>query len=1791
MKQLSIWLVWWSMLGCLQANAQFTALDSRNENLQGQKETKPTRFRLFSANLAQLKTEWQKAPQEKMGQAIAQYGLRIALPAPDGEWHFRIADIPVMEGNSQERYPGIKTFTGQCEEHPSYTLKMDVTEHGLHAAVYMDGDIWILDPVRNGSEVCMAYLLSDSPQPGDFKCLADPDLTNPKPGADKALVTSLGDQLRTYRMAIGTNVRFSNFYGGTIAGVLSALATKVNRINGIYERDFSVRLSMVSNSNVLVSLFSDTTAPELGVIHQTISNAIGGGNYDIGHYFGITSLNPGACGFNGLARLGVVCSSGSKGEAFSQAGVCAINNPWVDFGLYPHEIGHQFDASHTFNSSCSSNRSEGTAYEPGAGNSIMSYWFGCEHGVNDGSFHPFFHSGSFMQVSNYITAGGQGSGCPTVTATGNDIPVAVAGNNFYIPKSTPLKVRGVGSDPADASALTYTFDEVDRGPVCAPNSPEGNAPQFRFREPSSSNIRYLPALSSVVQNTSTTGESMPSYARRIRMHFTVRDNRAGAGASRFDSASYYVVGTAGPFAVTFPNTRNLLLRNKPSTITWDVAGTNLAPVNCSQVNILLSTDGGQTFPTVLASNTPNDGSQTVTMPDVASGTCRIMIESVNNIFYDVSNMNFILADLCYDEAMCDDIDFGQHFIRRFQMGSYSRNSTCAPNGYEEVNNSPILLNTGSTVSFSIQVASTATNQGVGMWIDMNEDGDFDDGGEYIYASPSTGSGTFSGSFVVPGSQIGTRTLRIRTAYATTFGPGKACFNVGFGETEDYRIDIAGYCFAIGICSDVDFGNHYISRVKISSLDNSSTCSPNGYSQILEPITALRRGENYSLQIETSTQFAEGVGVWIDYNSDRDFDDPGEFVYQGLPSTSGLFTGTIRIRNNYGTTRMRVRCGFNRTFTAGDACTQIGFGETEDYRVFVTGFCYATAICSDIDFGDHFIRNFDFPNIFNANSGCGNEGYTLYPSTQFIGKIGLGDVVTGSVQRAGNWPASQSMWIDYNNDDYFGPEELVASSGTPSTMSTWGYHFVTTSDTSFLGRHQMRVRNSYNRELTANESCASVGFGETEDYYVDIELGLSLTPTYFSTLCLGQTYVVNVASLGKFYPGNTFQIEMSDANGSFANPVLIGSDTSSSIQITIPASAVLGSGYQLRAVSSLPRRYSNVRMGYSVAPVPVATGISPASGAPGTVVTLSGQYLDEVSQVFFGQFPGTDLQPSPDGSSLQVVVPEGAGSGPLYLGGSCFAQGPDFLVLAPCTTQLGAPLIDPADQPGCPTGSMSIAATLGAGQTAYAFLFTTGGALFRTDTLVAGEDVSFTNLPEGFYTVQLVQGTCSTSTLAPVEVISHPCPVRFGNIQAIGTGGNTGKIRYDFRVPCLSSFRRLFKVIGGIPTQVAGEPMPLGLNTFEYSGLTAGNYWITYRDFEGRCADSVAVTVPDLNLPAPVISPGTGTYSGSQLVSISTSVADGEIYYTTTGNIPYLGTGYTRLYTGPFTVLQTTTVRAMVVKPGFTDSPVAVAYLTITEPGIVATPVISPGTGTYSGAQSVSLSCSTPAAQLYYSTNGNVPVPGTSFTRLYTGPFLVNSTSTIRVLGIKAGLLNSPVAVAVLTITSPTGTVATPVISPGSGIYAGPQLVTLSSSTPGASIYYTINGNVPLLSVPNSFTFLYSGPFTLSSSRTIRALATAPGLLNSAVAVATLTIAPSREALMEEASLLAVPNPGTGLFVLQSSELLKSVTVFSAEGREIWRKELEGSLELPVDLAGQPAGLYLIQAQTDSGIRTLRWSKR
>jgi hypothetical protein len=108
--------------------------------------------------------------------------------------------------------------------------------------------------------------------------------------------------------------------------------------------------------------------------------------------------------------------------------------------------------------------------------------------------------------------------------------------------------------------------------------------------------------------------------------------------------NFSVTSTAGPFLVTSPNTAVTWPGLSTQTVTWNVANTNVLPVNCAVVNILLSTDGGQTFTFTLASNTPNDGSEDVLLPDNQTTTARIKIEAADNIFFDMTNVNFTISE-------------------------------------------------------------------------------------------------------------------------------------------------------------------------------------------------------------------------------------------------------------------------------------------------------------------------------------------------------------------------------------------------------------------------------------------------------------------------------------------------------------------------------------------------------------------------------------------------------------------------------------------------------------------------------------------------------------------------------------------------------------------------------------------------------------------------------------------------------------------------------------------------------------------------------------------------------------------------------------------------------------------------------------------------------------------------------------------------------------------------------------------------------------------------------------------
>jgi hypothetical protein len=80
-------------------------------------------------------------------------------------------------------------------------------------------------------------------------------------------------------------------------------------------------------------------------------------------------------------------------------------------------------------------------------------------------------------------------------------------------------------------------------------------------------------------------------------------------------------------------------------ITWNPANTNIAPVGASNVKISLSTDGGKTYPHVLAATTANDGSEPVTLPNVGTTQARVKIEGVGNVFFDISNADFAIQAL------------------------------------------------------------------------------------------------------------------------------------------------------------------------------------------------------------------------------------------------------------------------------------------------------------------------------------------------------------------------------------------------------------------------------------------------------------------------------------------------------------------------------------------------------------------------------------------------------------------------------------------------------------------------------------------------------------------------------------------------------------------------------------------------------------------------------------------------------------------------------------------------------------------------------------------------------------------------------------------------------------------------------------------------------------------------------------------------------------------------------------------------------------------------------------------
>jgi hypothetical protein len=250
------------------------------------------------------------------------------------------------------------------------------------------------------------------------------------------------------------------------------------------------------------------------------------------------------------------------------------------------------------------------------------------------------------QISDYIKSGTGGGACPVVTVTGNTAPVVNAGTDFTIPKSTPFTLTGSATDGNAGDVLTYTWEQMNAGTSSTtnPSTTATSGPLFRSRTGTSSPSRTFPILASILDGTNgNQWERLPGVARTLNFRLVVRDNHAGGGNNKDDDMAVVISSTAGPFAVTAPNTAVTWGGGSSQTITWSVNGTNASPVNCANVKISLSTDGGLSFPTVLTASTPNDGTEVLTIPNTTTSTARVKIEAVGNIFFDISNANFTIG--------------------------------------------------------------------------------------------------------------------------------------------------------------------------------------------------------------------------------------------------------------------------------------------------------------------------------------------------------------------------------------------------------------------------------------------------------------------------------------------------------------------------------------------------------------------------------------------------------------------------------------------------------------------------------------------------------------------------------------------------------------------------------------------------------------------------------------------------------------------------------------------------------------------------------------------------------------------------------------------------------------------------------------------------------------------------------------------------------------------------------------------------------------------------------------------
>ncbi|MEN4760551.1 reprolysin-like metallopeptidase [Chryseobacterium sp. C39-AII1] len=846
--------------------------------------------KVYNLDINGLKSVLSRAPKRLAAGEKSE--IIISFPNSEGKMeNFKVRENSNFDPQLAAKFPDIKSYVGEGLDDPNSTVYFSVSPLGLSSMeIYGDKSAVFIEPYTKDLSSYVVYKKSDKKDDlNKFECtvidVAQKGVANAsniaaRPNADDA-------KLRTFRLALSSTGEYTAYFGGTKANALAAMNNTMTRVNGVFEKDFSARMVLIANNDAVIytNASTDPYSSASGMsswnsqLQSTLTSVIGEANYDIGHLFGASG------GGGNAGCIGCVCTNGSKGSGYTSPADAIPSGDNFDIDYVAHEMGHQFGGNHTFSHG---NEGTGVNMEPGSGSTIMGYAGITSQDIQAHS-DSFFHAISIQQITNNIKA----KTCPVSTNTGNSIPTANAGLDYTIPKGTPFMLTGTGTD-ANGDSLTYIWEQMDNasssqtGASSAASATKASGPTFRSWTPQTTPVRYFPRMASILTGATTTAgseitvEALSNVARSYNFRFTVRDNRAGGSGNNSDDAVITVNGTAGPFSVSSQNSATTYAGGSSQTVTWNVAGTTANGVNAANVDILWSTNSGTTWTTLLA-GTPNDGSQTVTIPNVSTTTGRIMVKGSNHIFFDVNNANITV-----------------------NAGSGTSDTT-APTA-------PTLVASGTT-STSTNLSWSGATDNVGVT------------GYDVYQGSSLIGSTASTSYTLT-------SLSPSTTYNFTVRAKDAAGNTSVSSNSVSVTTLAGSTVSYCSATSTNTADERIGNVTFGSINNTSTGTA-GYENFTSLSTNVTRGNSYTISVTpvwTSTKYNEAYAVYIDYNGDGDFTDSGELAWTRTGSTVSPVTGTIAIPSTatLGNTRMRVMMQYSSV--PSSSCGSYTYGQVEDYTL-------------------------------------------------------------------------------------------------------------------------------------------------------------------------------------------------------------------------------------------------------------------------------------------------------------------------------------------------------------------------------------------------------------------------------------------------------------------------------------------------------------------------------------------------------------------------------------------------------------------------------------------------------------------------------------------------------------------------------------------------------------------------------------------------------------------------------------------------------------------------------------------